>query len=109
MRTHSVIPIALGLHAAFVKAFECTASAFNGLLPSNVTVNFATAVPAGGSFNHPSPEFPTNDTGLPALCAVSINVISSPESSFNFGLFLPRKWNNRYMASGNGGFGGGIN
>jgi feruloyl esterase len=109
MRTQSIIPIIVGFHAASVQAFECTASAFSGLLPLNATVNFAAAVPAGGSFNHPSPEFPINDTGLPALCAVSINVISSPESSFNFGLFLPEKWNKRYMASGNGGFGGGIN
>jgi feruloyl esterase len=27
----------------------------------------------------------------------------------NFVLFLPKIWNNRYIASGNGGFGGGIN
>ncbi|RYP78045.1 hypothetical protein DL769_003262 [Monosporascus sp. CRB-8-3] len=48
---------------------------------------------------------------LPALCAVGINVKSSANSSFNFGLFLPEDgtWNERLMTTGNGGYGGGIN
>ncbi|TVY75617.1 putative feruloyl esterase B-1, partial [Lachnellula suecica] len=109
MRTQSLFSSLLGLNAVSVQAFDCTPSSFNAILPSNATVNFASSVAAYASFNYTSLEFPANDTGLPALCAVSVNVVSSPNSSFNFGLFLPETWNNRYLASGNGGFGGGIN
>jgi len=109
MRTQSILLAVLAFYAVPIQAFECAVSTFDKLLPSNATVNFATDVPAGGALNYSNPEFPVNDTGLPSLCAVSINVISSNESSFNFGLFLPERWNNRYIASGNGGFGGGIN
>ena len=96
---------------AGVNAFECTEAAFAALLPSNATVNFAVPVPENGSFGGAPGdlEFPTNATNLPALCAVSIKVISSNISSFNFGLFLPNSWNSRLMGAGNGGFGGGIN
>ncbi|KAJ8128813.1 hypothetical protein O1611_g4822 [Lasiodiplodia mahajangana] len=73
---------------------------------------FAEAVPQGGSFGQGKAdiEFPVNATNLPALCAVSINVRSSVNSSYNLGLFLPdQTWNSRLLATGNGGFGGGIN
>lgn len=109
MRAQSTFLLVFGLHSIPAHAFDCTASSFAALLPSNATVNYAEPVPANGSWAKPSPEFPANDTGLPELCALSINVVSSPESSFNFGLFLPQQWNYRFMGSGNGGFGGGIN
>jgi feruloyl esterase len=51
---------------------------------------------------------PSTYTGLPALCAVSINVPSSANTSFNFGVFMPDGWNGRMITTGNGGFGGGI-
>jgi feruloyl esterase len=53
--------------------------------------------------------YPTNATNLPALCAIIVHVTSSLTSSCTFSLFLPDKWNNRFMAVGNGGFSGGIN
>jgi feruloyl esterase len=40
---------------------------------------------------------------------VSIQVQSIANSTFGFGLFLPDKWNKRFLAVGNGGFAGGIN
>jgi feruloyl esterase len=46
---------------------------------------------------------------LPGLCAVSVQVQSISNSTFGFGLFLPDEWNGRFLATGNGGFGGGIN
>ena len=90
---------------------DCSSSAIASILPSNATLNFAVPVPQNGSFGQgPSDvEFPTNATELPALCALSVNVKSSATSFYNFGLFLPSKWNSRFLTSGNGGFGGGIN
>ncbi|KAE8448975.1 hypothetical protein EG329_008771 [Mollisiaceae sp. DMI_Dod_QoI] len=90
-------------------ALECSPSALSSFLPAHATIASAVAVPANGTWFQPSPPFPNPAVGLPALCAITVNVISSPSSSFNFGLFLPEEWNSRFMTSGNGGFSGGIN
>ena len=92
-------------------ALKCSNSTFAALLPSNASLNFATPVAQNASFGGgvQNPEFPSPAINLPALCAVSVNVKSSNSSSFNFGLFLPDSWNDRTIATGNGGFGGGIN
>ncbi|KAI9712659.1 MAG: hypothetical protein M1820_001280 [Bogoriella megaspora] len=98
-----------------VSSSTCDVASLTDLLPtgSNATISYAVSVPANGTFGGGSAdlEFPRNDTGLPALCAVAVNVPSSENTSYNFGLFLPdvSNWNQRFIASGNGGFGGGIN
>ncbi|KAI1391669.1 tannase and feruloyl esterase [Hypoxylon trugodes] len=107
------VPLAL-LTGSVAVAAECTVDVFTEILKShpNATVNFVEAVSQNGSFGQGAIDipFPSNATGLPALCAVSINVKSSENSSYNFGLFLPdTTWNERFMTTGNGGFGGGIN
>ncbi|KAI1097979.1 tannase and feruloyl esterase [Jackrogersella minutella] len=93
---------------------ECTTEAFAAISKSHteLTINFVEAVLQNGSFGQAETDipFPTNATKLPALCSVGINVKSSENSSYNFGLFLPdTTWNGKFMATGNGGFGGGIN
>lgn len=92
-------------------ALSCSRTDVTPLLPPGLSLNFALPVSANGSFGDAPNglEFPTNATSLPALCAVSVNVVSSNSSSYNFGLFLPEKWNQRLATAGNGGFGGGIN
>ncbi|EMC93577.1 hypothetical protein BAUCODRAFT_245995 [Baudoinia panamericana UAMH 10762] len=91
-------------------AFNCTPSAFQSILPSNASVAYAYTLAAGSTFNVGYDiAYPTSPQKLPALCAVQINVTSSPSSAFSFGLFLPVNWNNRFLAVGNGGFAGGIN
>ncbi|KAI1847160.1 hypothetical protein JX265_011836 [Neoarthrinium moseri] len=100
------------LAVSTVYAIDCTPESFSTIIESNpdATVNYAYAVPQNGSFGVPSLAFPTNATNLPALCAVGINVKSSANTSYNFGLFLPDTiWNERFLATGNGGYGGGIN
>lgn len=92
---------------------KCTTETFRAILTSNsaASVNYVASVPQGGSFGDGATNlaFPTNATDLPALCAVSINIVSSSTSSFNFGIFLPHSWNGRMLTTGNGGLGGGIN
>ncbi|ORY71320.1 feruloyl esterase B precursor [Pseudomassariella vexata] len=93
-------------------ASECTPEVFSNILAHNeaASVSYAGTVAKGGSFGIPSLAYPANATNLPALCAVTICVKSSANSSFSFGLFLPdTTWNERFLATGNGGSGGGIN
>ncbi|KAI0201231.1 feruloyl esterase B precursor [Astrocystis sublimbata] len=93
---------------------QCTTETFTNILADSAeaTVNFAQVVPQNGTFRQGQPNgaFTTDVTQLPALCAVGVNVKSSENSSYNFGLFLPDStWNERFMTTGNGGLGGGIN
>jgi feruloyl esterase len=96
----------------------CDASTFIAILPANASVEKIVHVAAGGSYGDGAIDlnYPTNPTNLPALCAVTIYVITSNSSAYRFGLFLPTgdesgstPWNGRFLAVGNGGFGGGIN
>lgn len=106
---------ALCLHVVLVKGHPCSTASFESIIGSlnrpGTTVVYATSIAEGDSSFDPSPEYPTNATNLPALCAVKLNVKSSDTTSYNLGIFLPDKaaWNGRLMTTGNGGFGGGIN
>ena len=102
---------ASGIVGTSLAALSCSSSDISSILPSNAALNFVGPVPQNGTFGQGASDlqFPQNATNLPELCAVSVNVKSSASSSFNFGLFLPREWNSRFLAAGNGGFGGGIN
>ncbi|KAJ4382490.1 hypothetical protein N0V85_008590, partial [Neurospora sp. IMI 360204] len=90
---------------------NCNRAFFTSILPPEASLENITAVPQGGSHGEGKANipYPTNPTDLPALCAVTINVTSSPSSSYRFGLFLPTEWSGRFLAVGNGGFAGGIN
>jgi uncharacterized protein with LGFP repeats len=93
----------------------CSLSTFTkaGLLPQGASIEKVSSVPQNGTYGEGAADlnYPYNPTGLPALCAVTVKVISSNESSYRFGLFLPSssQWTGRLLAIGNGGFGGGIN
>lgn len=82
----------------------CSVDAIAKVLPAGATVNYVEHVPANGTFGDEGAV--ANATNLPEGCAVGINVISSNTSSYNFALYLPAAWNARFMATGNGGFGG---
>ncbi|KAI1452371.1 tannase and feruloyl esterase [Annulohypoxylon moriforme] len=114
MHRLSALPFVVLAASTPAVAAQCTTNALATILGdnSNATINFVKAIPQNGSFGQGAVDipFPTNATKLPALCAVGINVKSSENSTYNFGLFLPDKtWNGRFLTTGNGGFGGGIN
>ena len=93
------------------KLLRCDRASFAGVLPAEATLEKVAVVREGGSYGEGNANIPnpTNPTNLPALCAVTVRVMSSASSSYRFGLFLPEKWNSRFLVVGNGGFGGGIN
>ncbi|GAP91684.2 putative feruloyl esterase B [Rosellinia necatrix] len=106
---------------------SCSALTFADALPTNAKIERAVAVAAGSTYGDGLADlaYPTQPTGLPALCAVTVVVASSTTSTYRLGLFLPDDngdddssssssssqggWNGRFLAVGNGGFGGGIN
>ncbi|KAI1740027.1 feruloyl esterase B precursor [Xylaria scruposa] len=104
----------LYFNGACASSLPCNVASFEPILKSlnsPTTTVYVTGIPAGGSSFDPSPEYPANATNLPELCAVKLNVKSSDTTSYNVGILLPAHdhWNSRLMATGNGGFGGGIN
>lgn len=92
-------------------AEKCAASTFDHVLPDGAVIERIDFVKSGGSYGEGPGNiaYPTHPTGLPELCAVTVNVTSSAVSSYRFGLFLPaaRDWASRFLAVGNGGFAGG--
>ncbi|EHK50336.1 hypothetical protein TRIATDRAFT_289105 [Trichoderma atroviride IMI 206040] len=93
--------------------FTFASSTFTKVLPQGASIEKVASVPQNGQYGEGAADlnYPYNPTGLPALCAVTVKVVSSNESSYRFGLFLPSssQWTGRLLAIGNGGFGGGIN
>ncbi|RFU23679.1 hypothetical protein B7463_g12659, partial [Scytalidium lignicola] len=111
-----LLPLSLfGLQCLKVIAaiHDCNIHSIQHFLANNeaATVTFAEVLQANSTFGGGAAdlEFPVNDTGLPPLCVVTVNVRSSNISSYNFGLFLPNEWNYRFIATGNGAYAGGIN
>jgi len=103
--------IKTGVLVGAAQSLDCKPAVIQSVLPSGATVNFAYTLGAGSQFVVPSGDlgYPNNVAGLPALCAVSVQVASIGNSSYGLGLFLPENWNGRFQAVGNGGFAGGIN
>jgi feruloyl esterase len=89
---------------------KCDPHTIQASLPEGASVNFAYPLAANATFEVPKSDtaYKTNVYGLPALCAVSVQVQSISNSTYGFGLFLPDDWNGRFLAVGNGGFAGGI-
>ncbi|OAA53639.1 Tannase/feruloyl esterase [Niveomyces insectorum RCEF 264] len=91
--------------------WHCNAAFFEQALPEHAALERVETVAAGGTFGEGAANlpYPVGPTNLPPLCALVVNVTSSPSSSYRFGLLLPDAWNDRFLAVGNGGFAGGIN
>ncbi|OTA98716.1 hypothetical protein M426DRAFT_325749 [Hypoxylon sp. CI-4A] len=90
---------------------RCNAATFASVLPAAAKVETVRYISAGDTFGEPLTDlmYPIPPTNLPELCAVIVVVASSLVSEYRFGIFLPAEWNGRFLAVGNGGFGGGIN
>ena len=93
-------------------AVRCTTTDIEAILPKNATLNRIYSLSQGATFGQSpiaNPEFPAPAVNAPASCVVYAKVNTSSTSSFNFGVILPDNWNGRFLMTGNGGFGGGVN
>lgn len=89
---------------------KCKSSTFEPILPAGAVVLFTTSISANGTFNEDlQPGETVGSPSLPALCAAKFTLPSSEDTSIDVAIFLPEVWNQRFMATGNGGFGGYIN
>jgi feruloyl esterase len=107
---HLLTPLAFSLPS--LGSTDCSVDALTSIVEKipNASLNFANWVAANGTFGDAAPGTNYfNATSLPALCGLSVNIQTPGDTSYNFGLFLPREWNNRFMAAGNGGWSGGVN
>jgi len=68
----------------------------------------ANAAPAPGARAGGAPAAAANQPALPEYCRVVLVLKPSADSNINSELWLPTNWNGRFMAVGNGGFGGSI-
>ncbi|KAK4449047.1 feruloyl esterase B [Podospora aff. communis PSN243] len=96
------------------RGLVCRSDTFSDLLPPTATIESIVPIlnpNTTHAFESPlqNPAYPLPAPNLPPLCALTLNVTTSPSSFFRFGLFLPTTWNTRFLAVGNGGFAGGIN
>jgi feruloyl esterase len=114
----------LGVLLSGAPAAAATCESLRGLSIAHVTIAAATVVspPApsagrgrtGGSATAPTatPDpgvAPASEAALPEYCRVRLLLTPTADSKINAELWLPtRRWNGRFMAVGNGGFGGSI-
>lgn len=108
MKTHEILVLlsfVIAKSTASAAQLQCTTDAFTKYLSSEssgdapAVVQWAHMIPAGGTFQVPHSDiaYPESPTDLPELCVLQVNVTSSPESSYTFGLFLPSEWNERFL------------
>lgn len=87
------------VHLSGALSPQCSAESFNSIVPANATVVLVEEVTTNGTFNVPAGDtgFPTDPARLPALCAVQIEMPTEGGTTFNYGLFLPKRWNGRFL------------
>ncbi|CAK7235993.1 hypothetical protein SCUCBS95973_009455 [Sporothrix curviconia] len=99
-------------HTQFYTTRSYTSTTFSAVLPAIASVEAVANVSANGEYGEGPRDlgFPTNATGLPPLCAVTV-AVNNGSSNYRFGLFLPSasQWNGRLLTIGSYSFAGGIN
>lgn len=101
----ALLGIGIAESTANAAQLQCTTDAFAKYLSSNssrgepAVVQWAYRISKGDTFQVPDSDiaYPESPTDLPELCVLQVNVTSSPESSYTFGLFLPSEWNERFL------------
>lgn len=84
----------------------CSKDYFSGIVPSGISIERVEKVTSGTFSESGNIGYPAYAAGLPSLCAV---IVHNETANYRFGMFLPDKWNSRFLAIGSYSFLGGIN
>jgi feruloyl esterase len=80
---------------------------------SSFQIRFTATIAKGSNFTGDSTETSYNalQTSLPNACRVAAVIQTSANSSARFEIWFPaeKAWNGRFLATGNGGWAGGVN
>lgn len=88
------------------QAVSCSLNYFTSIVPDGVRVERVQHVTTGSFVETGNIGYPTFPTGLPELCAVTLNNVTA---NYRFGMFMPDEWNTRFLTIGSYAFLGGIN
>lgn len=77
----------------------CTAASLSNLLPDGTKLLLSQKLEDNSTFHVPESEiaYTQSPSGLKALCALQVEVTGDSGSKYSFGLFLPSKWNGRFL------------
>ncbi|KAM0123375.1 hypothetical protein ACHAP3_011178 [Botrytis cinerea] len=105
--SHQLVAMLLLAATSMASAFNCSISTFESFLAANGTtgqVLSAVAYSDNSTFVPPTSSYQT-PTGMPANCAVLLNITTEVNTYFSFILMLPTEWNNRFFGAAQGGQG----
>lgn len=77
----------------------CNAGSLSNLLPDGTRLLLSQQLQDNSTFHVPESEiaYTQSPSGLKALCALQVEVTGDNGSQYSFGLFLPEKWNGRFL------------
>lgn len=77
----------------------CNAGSLSNLLPDGTRLLLFQQLQDNSTFHVPESEiaYTQSPSGLKALCALQVEVTGDNGSQYSFGLFLPGKWNGRFL------------
>lgn len=80
-------------------SIACTASSLSKLLPDGTRLLLSRKLEENSTFHVPESEiaYTQSPSGLKALCALQVEVTGDNSSKYSFGLFLPDKWNGKFL------------
>lgn len=85
--------------AKFDSPIACNKGSLSSLLPDGTRLLLSQKLEDNSTFHVPASEiaYTQSPSGLKALCALQVEVMGDNGSKYSFGLFLPEKWNGRFL------------
>lgn len=77
----------------------CAEGFLRNLLPDGTRLLLSQHLEDNSTFHVPQSEiaYTQSPAGLKALCAIQVEMTGDNKSKYSFGLFLPEKWNGKFL------------
>lgn len=85
--------------AKFQSPIACTEESLRNILPDGSKLLLSQKLEENSTFHVPESEiaYTQSPAGLTALCALQVEMTGDNNSRYSFGLFLPEKWNGKFL------------